>query len=97
ESPIHSWNRILPSVVSASKSGAVSLIDKPIFVLLPCTRPCRFYWIMLAFASAIALAGRTFGAIATDRRLGVCSASASTRPTRRWPSRRGGGRGDLRL
>jgi hypothetical protein len=29
-SPIHSWNRILPSVVSASKSGAVSLIAKDI-------------------------------------------------------------------
>jgi hypothetical protein len=26
ESPIHSWNRIRPSVVSASKSGAMSLI-----------------------------------------------------------------------
>src|SRR5207253_10817508 len=27
-SPIHSWKRILPSVVSASKSGAISLMAK---------------------------------------------------------------------
>src|SRR5512140_3400008 len=31
ESPIQSWNRIRPSVVCASKSGAVS----PIFIVLP--------------------------------------------------------------
>src|SRR5436189_5452547 len=31
ESPIQSWKRIRPSVVSASKSGAVS----PIFIVLP--------------------------------------------------------------
>ena len=31
ESPIQSWNRIVPSVVSASKSGAVS----PIFSVIP--------------------------------------------------------------
>src|SRR6185437_9950739 len=31
ESPIQSWNRIRPSLVSASKSGAVS----PIFIVLP--------------------------------------------------------------
>src|SRR5690349_25072800 len=30
ESPIQSWNLILPCVVSASKSGAVSLMAKPI-------------------------------------------------------------------
>src|SRR6476646_6994080 len=35
ESPIQSWNRIRPSLVSASKSGAVS----PIFIVLP----PRFY------------------------------------------------------
>ena len=34
ESPIHSWKLILPWVVSASKSGAVSLMDSPIVVLL---------------------------------------------------------------
>src|SRR5436190_6142426 len=33
ESPIQSWNRIRPSLVSASKSGAIS----PIFIVLP---PC---------------------------------------------------------
>src|SRR5918996_5443912 len=35
ESPIHSWNRIGPSVVSASKSGAVSPICKAIALLRP--------------------------------------------------------------
>jgi hypothetical protein len=30
ESPIHSWKLILPWVVLASKSGAVSLMDSPI-------------------------------------------------------------------
>src|SRR6266498_2973495 len=35
ESPIQSWNRILPSVVSASKSGAVS----PICSAIPCPPP----------------------------------------------------------
>src|SRR6266540_4183135 len=34
ESPIQSWKRIRPSVVSASKSGAVSPICKAIFLLL---------------------------------------------------------------
>src|SRR5918997_6764315 len=34
ESPIHSWKRIGPSVVSASKSGAVSPICSAIFFLL---------------------------------------------------------------
>src|SRR5439155_1908344 len=29
-------------------------------MFLSCTRPCRFYSILLAFASAIALAGGTF-------------------------------------
>src|SRR5437667_10414692 len=35
ESPIQSWKLIFPSVVSASKSGAVSPICKPICGLLP--------------------------------------------------------------
>src|SRR6266487_6675922 len=34
ESPTQSWNRIVPSVVSASKSGAVSPIVKAIVFLL---------------------------------------------------------------
>src|SRR5437660_4878169 len=34
ESPIQSWNWIFPSVVSASKSGAVSLIWRAILILL---------------------------------------------------------------
>ena len=34
ESPIQSWNRIGPSVVSASKSGAVSPSCKAIVILL---------------------------------------------------------------
>ena len=34
ESPIQSWKLIVPSVVSASKSGAVSPICKPIFAPL---------------------------------------------------------------
>ena len=33
-SPIQSWKRILPSVVSASKSGAVSLIASAMMSLL---------------------------------------------------------------
>src|SRR5207302_2910594 len=40
ESPIQSWNLIRPSVVSASKSGAVSPICNPI-VMLPSPGPCR--------------------------------------------------------
>src|ERR687887_39445 len=35
ESPIQSWKRIRPSVVSASKSGAVSPICSAMFLLLP--------------------------------------------------------------
>src|SRR6266498_4271968 len=34
ESPIQSWKRVRPSVVSASKSGAVSPICRAIFFLL---------------------------------------------------------------
>src|SRR5215211_9378223 len=34
ESPIQSWKLIVPSVVSASKSGAVSPIFRPIAILL---------------------------------------------------------------
>src|SRR5947207_14985574 len=34
ESPIQSWNRIRPSVVAASKSGAVSPIVNAMFALL---------------------------------------------------------------
>jgi hypothetical protein len=49
------------------------LIDKPIFVLLSCIRPCRFYWIVRAFARVIALAAGTLAAIATDRRYVLAS------------------------
>src|SRR5215471_9135988 len=43
ESPIHSWNRIVPSVVCATKSGAVSPSCRPI-VLPPCSSAPILYW-----------------------------------------------------
>src|ERR1044071_6014355 len=38
ESPSHSWKRILPSVVSASKSGAVSPIASAMQILRLCVK-----------------------------------------------------------